>query len=63
MARNLQYDHEYKMQAIKLAKELDDCAKAVTDITEIKCKDGKLYVSAIFDCFDLTVLGLRSKHE
>lgn len=32
--------------------------KAVTDITEIKCKDGKLYVSAIFDCFDLTVLGL-----
>ena len=32
--------------------------KAVTDITEIKCRDGKLYVSAIFDCFDLTVLGL-----
>ena len=28
------------------------------DITEIKCMDGKLYVSAIFDCFDLTVLGL-----
>jgi len=33
-------------------------AKAVTDITEIKCKDDKLYLSAIFDCFDLTVLGL-----
>ena len=32
--------------------------KAVTDITEIKSKDGKLYVSAIFDCFDITVLGL-----
>ena len=32
--------------------------KAVTDITEIKCLDGKLYVSAIFDCFDLAVLGL-----
>ena len=32
--------------------------KVVTDITEIKCKDSKLYVSAIFDCFDLTVLGL-----
>jgi len=32
--------------------------KAVTDITEIKCKDGKLYTSAIFDCYDLTVLGL-----
>ena len=32
--------------------------KCVTDITEIKAKNGKLYVSAIFDCFDLSVLGL-----
>ena len=32
--------------------------KCVTDITEIPAKDGKLYVSAIFDCFDLSVLGL-----
>ena len=32
--------------------------KCVTDMTELKCFDGKLYVSAIFDCFDLTVLGL-----
>ena len=32
--------------------------KCVTDITEIKAKDGKLYVSAIFDCFDSVVLGL-----
>ena len=32
--------------------------KCVTDITELKAKDGKLYVSAIFDCFDLTVLSL-----
>lgn len=32
--------------------------KAVTDITEIKAMDGKLYVSALFDCYDLTVLGL-----
>ena len=32
--------------------------KCVTDITEIKAKDGKLYVSAIFDCFDGAVLGL-----
>ena len=30
----------------------------MTDITEIKAKDGKLYVSAIFDCFDSAVLGL-----
>ena len=27
-------------------------------MTEIKTLDGKLYISAIFDCFDLTVLGL-----
>lgn len=32
--------------------------KCVTDITEIKGKDGKLYVSAIFDCFDSSVIGL-----
>ncbi len=32
--------------------------KAITDITEVKCYDSKLYISAIFDCFDLTVLGL-----
>ena len=32
--------------------------KCVTDITELKAKDGKLYISAIFDCFDLTVLSL-----
>ena len=32
--------------------------KCVTDITEIPAKDGKLYVSAIFDCYDLVVHGL-----
>lgn len=32
--------------------------KCITDITEIKAKDGKLYVSAIFDGFDSAVLGL-----
>lgn len=32
--------------------------KCITDITEIRGKDGKLYVSAVFDCFDLAVLGL-----
>ena len=26
--------------------------KCVTDITEIKASDGKLYVAAVFDCFD-----------
>lgn len=32
--------------------------KCVTDITEVKTADGKLYVSAIEDCFDNMVLGL-----
>ena len=32
--------------------------KCVTDITEVKAKDGKLYVSAIFDCYDLMPNGL-----
>ena len=32
--------------------------KCVTDITEIKANDGKLYTSVIFDCFDLSVLGI-----
>ena len=32
--------------------------KCVTDMTEMKASDGKLYVSAIFDCYDLAVLGL-----
>jgi len=31
--------------------------KCVTDITEIPAKDGKLYVSAVFDCFDASVFG------
>ena len=38
------------------SEELD--RKAVTDITEIKCKAGKLFLSAVFDCFNLMVLGL-----
>ena len=32
--------------------------KCVTDITEIKASDGKLYVSSVFDCFDSSVIGL-----
>ncbi len=32
--------------------------KCVTDITEIKASEGKLYVSAVFDCFDSSVIGL-----
>lgn len=33
-------------------------AKCVTDITEIKASDGKLYVCAVFDCFDSSMVGL-----
>lgn len=32
--------------------------KCVTDITELKTADGKLYISALEDCFDNAVLGL-----
>lgn len=32
--------------------------KCVTDITEVKTADGKLYVSAALDCFDNAILGL-----
>lgn len=32
--------------------------KAITDITEIKAIDGKLYLSGIFDCFNLEALGI-----
>ena len=39
----------------KSDKPLEKC---VTDITEVKAKNGKLYVSVIFDCYDLTAIGL-----
>ncbi len=39
----------------KSAKPLSKC---VTDISEVKASDGKLYVSAIFDCYDSAVVGL-----
>ena len=53
-------------RADREARKLDDLLKrdfsvekplekCVTDITERKAKDGRPYVSAIFDCFDLTV--------
>ena len=31
--------------------------KCITDITKVKMKDRKLYISAMLDHFDLTVLG------
>ena len=32
--------------------------KCVTDITELKARYGKLYVSVLFDCFDLMACGI-----
>lgn len=86
------YDQDYKVQAVKLTREIglshkpkrkpngitkadrqarksDDLLKrgfkaseplkkTVTDISEIKAKSGKLYVSVIFDCYDLAVVGI-----
>lgn len=31
--------------------------KWLTDITEMKCKDGKLYLCAVLDCFDAFLVG------
>ena len=33
-------------------------SRCVTDMTEIPACDGKLYISALFDCYDAGVLGL-----
>lgn len=40
-------------------KSEEPLAKCVIDIAEIKASDGKLYVSAVFDCFDSSVVGLE----
>ena len=54
-------DHEARKSDDLLKRDFTADAplkKCVTDITEIKAKDGKLYVSAIFDCYDLMPNGL-----
>ena len=54
-------DHEARKSDDLLKRDFNaekPCEKCVTDITEIPAKDGKLYVSAIFDCFDVLVLGI-----
>lgn len=56
-------------KADKLAQKADDLIhrdftadepmrKAVTDMTEIPTADGKLYISGVFDCYDLMPIGL-----
>ena len=47
----------YESKSLILTTNLE-FSKCITDITEIPARNGKLYVSAIFDCFDLSVLGL-----
>lgn len=39
-------------------KSAQPLTKCVTDITESKANNEKLYVSAIFDCFDSSVISL-----
>lgn len=53
--RNARKSDDLLKRDFRSDKPLEKC---VTDITEIPAKDGKLYVSAIFDCFDLGVPGL-----
>ena len=64
---NLRPDHngtqraQFESNKKKLKRDFTADAplkKCVTDITKIKAKDGKLYVSAIFDCYDLMPVGL-----
>ena len=31
--------------------------KCLSDITQIKCKDGKLYLAAVLDCYDGAIIG------
>lgn len=33
--------------------------KWLTDITEVPCKDGKLYLAAVPDCFDGSIRGFQ----
>ena len=53
--RNARKSEDLLKRDFTAGKPLEKC---VTDITEIPAKDGKLYVSAVFDCYDLGVLGL-----
>lgn len=37
--------------------------KLVTDITQIKCKDGTLYISPIMDCFNGEILAIQMRNN
>ena len=38
-------------------------AKLLTDITEVQCSDGKLYVSPIMDCFNGEIVALQMREN
>ena len=37
--------------------------KYLSDMTQIKCADGKLYLAAVLDCYDGAVVGFSMKHH
>ena len=37
--------------------------KYLSDITQIKCADGRLYLAAVMDCYDGAVVGFSMKHH
>lgn len=52
--RNARKSEDLLKRNFAAGKPLEKC---ITDITGIPDKDGKLYTSAVFDCYDLEVLG------
>ncbi len=54
MAQKKVYGEEFKIQAVKLGREIGFSKAA----KELGINTDTLYVSAIFDCYDLGVLGL-----
>ena len=53
--KNAQKADDLLQRNFKAEKPLE---KTVTDITEFTCADGKIYTSALFDCFDNSCLGI-----
>lgn len=45
-------------------KAAEENSKWLSDITEVKCVDGKLYLAAILDCFDGAIVGMSiARHK
>ena len=41
----------------------EPCTKLLTDITQTQCKDGKLYISPILDCYNGEILSLEMRNN